>query len=1078
MTKVVTNWPEMMFGKSLRSCLSESTVGLWNDVIKKKGLPPQSQLRGFEMTKTIIHLSDIHFCSDWAEDLDVVLNEFFKDLEKQVAHLTSTNVFIAFSGDIVQEGKDSNLYDLFIEKFTPELDRLKISKNQRICVPGNHDISQTAVDKDLINHEGVVSQSLGERVFNDYLQKPSNIFKEKFKNYINFESMFADVGISSSSFSGKGWEIDENIGIYCLNSALCSSGGIKNKDGSFLVDKNRLAIDTRELHKWNQKCKSKWKILLMHHPISWLNNWSRKEIKQILRKDFSLCLSGHAHDQEFFHSLNEENKLIECSAPPLLTDKFGDLGYSIVSICPEKGVTEIAYRQWTKHRSFVAGVNFSNTDNGKIVIHEFKEITKTNNHDNNIEHDFVKRYFSKRLDEALLSFTSQPKVWVEPVLSKSSDVDPLNPDEDEELKVDLNKFIKDRNHTFIKAPPQFGLTCLAHHLVLEAWTSTEKDLWIYLDFNLIKLHTIERHLDAELNIIGLDISNVKCIVLDSWSGIEKNSHKVINKIGHIFPDIRLIVMHSVDHMQFKFGEDKSPLDREFCTLYLRSLPRGHIRKVVTEYNDVRHIGDDDSVITKVVSDLEMLNIHRTPLNCLTLLKVSEVDFDESPVNRTEMIKRVLFLLFNMDHIPTYKVRPDLKDCEYVLGRFCEIMIRENKLTFTREYFLAQLKQFCKEKVLDLEVQVVFDVLHANNILIKQNGEFRFRFTYWIYYFAAQRMHQDKIFADFIYEDMRYASYPEIIEFYTGIDRRRDDAISILARDIKSTYNKVVNKCGISNDLNPYKFAKWLPSPEVVEKMQNEISDGVKDSKLPESVKDRYADRHYDSSRAYNQDIMNIFEEYSLVLLTQSMRAAAKALRNSDYVDPELKHDMIQLILQCWEHLTQVLIILSPILASKGYVNYQGVGFLFNSDFGESEEERFNAILSAIPINLIYWFKDDLYSRKMGPLLISQFNKEEGDLRKHELVLLLINTRPRGWKSVVQNYIASTQKNSFYLADVCSCLRSEYRYSYASSKELSDIKYLIKMAIAKHDLGKKKPGVKWINKISDNVIPKRQIDNFN
>ena len=71
-----------------------------------------------------------------------------------------------------------------------------------------------------------------------------------------------------------------------------------------------------------------------------------------------------------------------------------------------------------------------------------------------------------------------------------------------------------------------------------------------------------------------------------------------------------------------------------------------MRKIVSDYNDKRHIGENDLVIAKVVSDMRVLNMHRTPLNCLTILKASEARFDDSPVNRTEMIKRILFLLFN------------------------------------------------------------------------------------------------------------------------------------------------------------------------------------------------------------------------------------------------------------------------------------------------------------------------------------------------------------------------------------------------------------------------------------------------
>lgn len=108
----------------------------------------------------------------------------------------------------------------------------------------------------------------------------------------------------------------------------------------------------------------------------------------------------------------------------------------------------------------------------------------------------------------------------------------------------------------------------------------------------------------------------------------------------------------------------------FNVLHLLALPRTQIRKVVCEYNKSKDIGEEDIVLSKVVTDLDTLNIHRTPLNCITLLKVSEKHFDESPVNRTNMLEMVLFVLFNLEGIPTYKTKPDLKDCEYVLGCFC------------------------------------------------------------------------------------------------------------------------------------------------------------------------------------------------------------------------------------------------------------------------------------------------------------------------------------------------------------------------------------------------------------------------
>lgn len=137
-------------------------------------------------------------------------------------------------------------------------------------------------------------------------------------------------------------------------------------------------------------------------------------------------------------------------------------------------------------------------------------------------------------------------------------------------------------------------------------------------------------------------------------------------------------------------EEKVLFPRKFTPLYLWSLDRKGVRTLVTNYNSNGAVGDDSRVLNKVVSDLEALNIPRTPQNCLTILKISERDFDDSPVNRAEMIGRVLHLLFNIDDIPHYKTRPDLKDTEFTLGFFCEKIIRSRKIFFTRNYFIDEL----------------------------------------------------------------------------------------------------------------------------------------------------------------------------------------------------------------------------------------------------------------------------------------------------------------------------------------------------------------------------------------------------
>lgn len=1024
------------------------------------------------MTITLIHMSDLHFRQNWEETQGVVLSEFFMDLEKQVEMAENSKVYIVFSGDFVLRGAESDLFKGFHLTFDEKLSKLGIPKSQRITVPGNHDIEQNVISEKIVDHEGILSQNLNEREFNDYVSSSKNVFTKKFSNYLTFQSEFSDLGLKINAITGTGWDITENIAIYCLNSAICSSGGV-TKNGNPLDDKNRLAIDSRNLQKWLSENTANTRILIMHHPIDWLTGWAQKELKIILKKNFCLLLSGHNHNQTVHHSITKNSSLICCSAPPLLTNKNGDLGYSIIRVSSDDGVQEIKYRQWTKNHIFVSGVNFSDSDDGVVNFGFQKEKNIETGVQKNGNQEFLTKYFDNNFRNALFAFSKIPKIWVDPILNRIAETD-VNHYPENSPQIDLHEIILNPKSIIIKAPPQFGLTSLALYMCNEAWVN-QKSIWICLDAKEIKANNIERKLQDSVHLIGCELSEINCIVLDSWTNDNKLLNKIIQKCNEILCDIPLIVMETIEETRLLNSVNQNLKHIDFDVYYLWAFSREKLRKLITAYNEEKEIGEIDAVITRIISDLEVLNLPRTPLNCLTLLKALEIDFDESPINRTEMIKRILFILFNSNDIPSYKARPDLKDCEYVLGFFCETMIRKSKFIFTRDEFLEKIRVFCEEKIIDLEVQVVFDVLYQNAIIVNRGNQFCFRFTYWISYFVAQRMHQDEIFANFIFEDMRYANIPEIIEFYTGIDRRREDALKILINDISYTCNLVNEMCGFQRDANFYDQVEWKPSSEGIEKLEKELASDVQDSNLPDSIKDEFADRSYDQTRPYRQDVERILNSYSLEYLQKTTRAGARALRNSDYANPELKRELLQVILKSYEQLSSFILALAPILARDGLVTFQGTLFALVGDFGESIELRFHNIISVIPANIFAWYKDDLHSSKMGPLLFDQLSKETSEYKKSNLIQLIINQKPRNWKNVVQRYIRAIDKNSFYLSEVYFALVIQYKYSFTSFRTLEDIKYLLKMCHAKHNYGVKKPGKKVVANISDDTLPKRQID---
>lgn len=669
-------------------------------------------------------------------------------------------------------------------------------------------------------------------------------------------------------------------------------------------------------------------------------------------------------------------------------------------------------------------------------------------------------------EKALQAFSTQIPVWVEPQLYFKEEANDFH--DKKKYKVEIQDIISKPRNIVIYSRQQYGSTCLSYYLVKKAWEADEPSVWLYLDINQLKPKNIKSSIKKKLKKLNLIIEDVECLVIDELVDTTRNSGIISEELSTVFVNTPFVIMKKTTGNSLFKKEEKANFNRRSENIYLWSLPRFVIRKLVSQYNDKQFIENENKVVNKIISDLKVINIPRTPQNCLTLLKISETNFDNSPVNRAEMIHRVLTLLFNFDHIPNYKSKPDLKDTEHILGYFCSRMLISKVYYFTRNSFNESLRVYCELNEIDVDVDVIFDVLCNNNILIEQEEQFHFKFSFWVFYFAAHRMLHNKDFRDYVLKDCNYLSYPEVIEFYSGIDRQRDDLLEALIKDLTCIKENVIDKCGLPEEFNIFDHSKWLPSDKQVSEMTEQISAGVLDSNLPTEVKDNFADIGYDSEKPLNQGITTILDEYSVLRLMKCINASAKALRNSSYVDVKLKHRILNEILFSWNELSKVLISIAPLLTENRRATVEGASFRLLGDFGDNSNEIFHTILQTIPSNINNWFGDDVYSEKIGTMLIKRAEVEENKLSKHLLNLIIIHKRPSGWEHYMRSYLHNEDKNSFYLMDIYNNLAHLYEYSFASGKSLKNMKEMIKISLAKHMYGNEKK----VGKVNDSRIPKR------
>lgn len=1010
---------------------------------------------GTRMKHYFVHVSDIHFRGDWPEQSDLVLKAFLADLEVQKA--AYPGAYLIISGDLVQGGGIDGIYAKFKENFDSALANVGFPIERRICIPGNHDVSRVALQPKVTLQQGCLSKMSDEEIFNNHFQQLSaNFFAPTFANYKAAEAAFAKFTSCQDSLGGTGWTLPDNLGVYCLNSAVCSYGGLKDVQGKDIVDKNLLHIETRTLYSWLAADRSTTRVLLMHHPVEWLSEWASAELNKIIAESFDVVVSGHVHRPAASYSTAGATGVVHSVSPALFTRKADALGYSFLKLS-EDGV-EVSYRAWSDARTFVKGTVFSGNDDGVKRFHVASHFGDPLHIPLATKLPHTKSVLEDEFDEARTGYSSAKKVWVERDLATSAETANARPGSLQSA----TDFCERLRSCVIRAPRQFGLTCLGRFIALHhARRDPSVGTIVMLDLATMKPNkdAISRHIRRRCAELQISQSDLAALILDNWQN-DKACQIIHSELRSLFPDKPVILLHSIDDAaEVELAEqieEVARLDR----FYLWSLSRSRIRELVSEYTKDLSTLEETAVTKKVIEELDSLNLHRTPLNCLTLLKLLEQAFDDSPVNRTEMIGRVLHLLFTeYQEIPRYNTRPDLKDCEHALGYICEWLMTSKRSTFTKTEFTEKVSHYCHSHLVDLDAEILFSFILSKYLLVRKGTDFEFRFSYWIYYFAAHRMYHSAEFASFILSEGRYAAFPEIIEFYAGIDRKREDAVTRLTDDLRKMNNDFLDRTQIAASFEPWRDAEWVPSGPVVDELLKQVTDSATESTLPISIKDAIADKRYDPSKPYRQELAKYMAESSLRQMISTMRGAARALRNSDYVKPELKIALMEEVIGCWRHVCQIIAMLSPLLAEQGRAYFEGMNFWLD-DSWDREKLSFEHVLWAIPFNIATWYQEDIFSKKMGTLFARFISSHPGSLEEALIIMVMIAQRSPGWDRAVDAFIDRSTKNSFYLHQTFSLLFSEFKTAITTEKVRQQLRRLAAKSIAKHS-GAKNPNTKVI-----------------
>jgi formylglycine-generating enzyme required for sulfatase activity/predicted MPP superfamily phosphohydrolase len=284
---------------------------------------------------TILHLSDLHFCKKTKEKHKTFREDVTKKMIAEIQKFLISNRweldFVAITGDIAFNGKDYGEAETFFK----ELKAVLPTETVYLPVPGNHDVDRDEVNELLSLHEIVSKNQIEKLLEND--KQVASFINVKFKSYRKFvDRLTPNLYTSPNDYFWVKDFTEKQVSFLGLNSAWAS----ENDD-----DECKIALGYPQVNNALNRSKIDNRILLMHHPIDWLNKQDFSRRQSEIFQNCGLILHGHAHVDNAMVFTDPTNSCICLGANASYTnDKDGFIGFQFLRVSFQD--RDVAVRVW------------------------------------------------------------------------------------------------------------------------------------------------------------------------------------------------------------------------------------------------------------------------------------------------------------------------------------------------------------------------------------------------------------------------------------------------------------------------------------------------------------------------------------------------------------------------------------------------------------------------------------------------------------------------------------------------------------------------------------------------------------
>lgn len=849
----------------------------------------------------IIHLSDLHLEEAKITNRDYFIEKLIGDLKERVDHDT----ILCITGDMIDKGgasfpKGTAPFEYFNEIFIKKLIReIPEIGNRIFFTPGNHDIQRDKLDE--YGLPGIRSLLNSERSVNEFIEKNINSSRyldhlNEYNSWIITHTKNIDKYVCNNFFSAGIISIGSlKVGIASLNSSwLCYND----------TPKGDVIVGTKQVEDALSIVKSAdIKIALVHHPIEYIIDFEKENLKRLLYRDFNILLTGHVHEIEANCTQCINGNLFTSiatatTAPYSISRNNYKNGYSVIEYIPNENVKVTSIKYIEQTRTFVndtdVGNNFGTVSYSLPKNEETQKYFELQGVVSAIEN----RFFEKLNNHIVtLSATSKATstldgIFVEPTI-QNAPAGSLK--KENTVSYAIDDIISSNSNFVIMGGKESGKTILIDKLFKECGKRFSNLKKVPLLFKFAELHNreIDNHIQEFLGVSKekyrqIIASTSLVLFIDDVKFTEINALTVdkITKYISTHNNIQLIVTtDQVSDISQMIQVINRIVPTRINIAYIHNFSSKQISKLVEKWYDGRPV-DFQEKIENIIKCFSELGLPKNPLAITMFLWIFETQ-EKRPMNNSVLVESyVEKLLEKANFENSYSETFDFTNKQRLLSFIAKHLrdVGDANLGYCLSYaeVLVFVESYLKKKY-HLNPRVVLDDCLKRGILFQDElGCVRFKFAFLFHYFLALHFDNDATFLPQVLTGNDFLNYVDEISYYTGLKRHHQQILEFSQAKLHETFAEInaeiVEKHDQIDKHFEVKDAKetftWsLNCPERV------------DDKLIEKNKDKVYDDQLDSIQTKSITPKKDIVEANLKKRADAvLRFAAIVFKNSEEVD--------------------------------------------------------------------------------------------------------------------------------------------------------------------------------------------------